>query len=77
MEVRNCAIKQMLREYATAKAGLIFKLRMTMGLSSVPNDPTFVLSVLSELRTAQCVYNNALDELDRHLEEHQCDCDSP
>ena len=48
-----------------------------MGLSSVPNDPTFVLSVLSELRTAQCVYNNALDELDRHLEEHQCDCDSP
>ena len=74
MEVKNCVVKQMLREYATAKAGLIFKLRITMGSSSAPNDPTFVLSVLSELRKAQSAYQNALDELDRHLQEHQCDC---
>lgn len=73
MEVKDCAIQQMLREYATAKAGLIFKLRMTMGLSCIPNDPAFALSVLSELRAAQHGYQNALDELDRHLEEHQCD----
>ena len=69
----ECPVREQLRAYVIARAAALFRLRGEISVDWTRNEGHFPHGLVADLQAARASYWRAVETLESHVKEHDCD----